>query len=161
MQQDTLYSIVKSWAEKERSINSLQEILEWINSRNQTVAVEIHKNKLSDSTFWFYDAQQGTIHNKNNSFFSIAGFEKIGEDGSIIRQPVILQQEIGFLGIICQEIDGVMYFLMQAKIEPGNINKIQLSPTIQATKSNFTVWGGVIPSLSKAKAATVEATSPC
>ena len=27
---------------------------------------------------------------------------------------------------------------MQAKIEPGNINKIQLSPTIQATKSNFT-----------------------
>lgn len=27
---------------------------------------------------------------------------------------------------------------MQAKIEPGNINNIQISPTIQATKSNFT-----------------------
>jgi len=27
---------------------------------------------------------------------------------------------------------------MQAKIEPGNVNKIQISPTIQATKSNFT-----------------------
>lgn len=27
---------------------------------------------------------------------------------------------------------------MQAKIEPGNINKVQISPTIQATKSNFT-----------------------
>ena len=26
---------------------------------------------------------------------------------------------------------------MQAKIEPGNINKVQISPTIQATKSNF------------------------
>jgi len=26
---------------------------------------------------------------------------------------------------------------MQAKIEPGNINKVQVSPTIQATKSNF------------------------
>ena len=31
-----------------------------------------------------------------------------------------------------------MNFLMQAKIEPGNVNVIQLSPTIQATKSNFT-----------------------
>lgn len=30
-----------------------------------------------------------------------------------------------------------MQFLMQAKIEPGNVNKIQISPTIQATKSNF------------------------
>ena len=35
---------------------------------------------------------------------------------------------------------------MQAKIEPGNINKIQLSPTIQATKSNFTQkHGGAKP----------------
>ena len=27
---------------------------------------------------------------------------------------------------------------MQAKIEPGNINVVQLSPTLQATKSNYT-----------------------
>ena len=30
-----------------------------------------------------------------------------------------------------------MYFLVQLKVEPGNINYIQLSPTIQATRSNF------------------------
>lgn len=146
MQQDTLYSIAKSWAEKDKSINTMQEILSWVNSLNETVEVDIHRNKLSDSAFWFYDADEGTIHNKNNSFFSITGFEKTGDDGTIIRQPVILQQEIGFLGIICQEINGVMHFLMQAKIEPGNINKIQLSPTIQATKSNFTQkHGGAKP----------------
>ena len=27
---------------------------------------------------------------------------------------------------------------MQAKIEPGNVNYVQLSPTLQATKSNYT-----------------------
>ena len=27
---------------------------------------------------------------------------------------------------------------MQAKIEPGNVNHVQLSPTIQATRSNYT-----------------------
>lgn len=36
-----------------------------------------------------------------------------------------------------QGIGGILYFLMQAKIEPENINKVQISPTIQATKSNF------------------------
>ena len=30
------------------------------------------------------------------------------------------------MGILCKKIDGVLYFLMQAKIEPGNINKQQL-----------------------------------
>ena len=32
---------------------------------------------------------------------------------------------------------------MQAKVEPGNKNKLQISPTVQATKSNYTrVHGG-------------------
>ena len=35
---------------------------------------------------------------------------------------------------------------MQAKIEPGNLNQIQISPTLQATKSNFTqAHGGKKP----------------
>ena len=33
---------------------------------------------------------------------------------------------------------------MQAKVEPGNINSIQLSPTLQATRSNYTkAHGGI------------------
>ncbi len=146
MKQETLYAIAKSWVTTGKELHPTEEILEWVTTRNATVAVDIHKNTLSESKFWFYDEQQGTIHNQNNSFFSIAGFEKRLENGMVIRQPVILQQEIGFLGIICQKINGVMHFLMQAKIEPGNINKIQLSPTIQATKSNFTQkHGGARP----------------
>ena len=43
-------------------------------------------------------------------------------------------------------IDGKLNFLMQAKVEPGNVNVIQISPTIQATKSNFTQkHGGAVP----------------
>lgn len=146
MRQETLYSITKSWGKTESEINSTEEILAWVEKRNKTIDVDIRKNTLSESTYWFYDQKTGTIHNKKNSFFQIAGLEKELEDGSVIRQPVILQQEIGFLGIICQEIRGVMHFLMQAKIEPGNVNKIQISPTIQATKSNFTQkHGGAKP----------------
>ena len=146
LKQETLYAIAKSWVTTGGEAHSTEEILNWVTTRNQTVAVDIRKNTLSESKFWFYDQQQGTIHNQNNSFFSFTGFEKELEKGMMIRQPVILQQEIGFLGIICQEINGVMHFLMQAKIEPGNINKIQLSPTIQATKSNFTQkHGGARP----------------
>lgn len=146
MQHDTIYSIAKSWTVNEGVVNKTEDILEWVNCRNNTVEVDIRKNKLSESNFWFYDEQTGTIHNRNNSFFSISGFQKQIDSDTVISQPIILQQEIGFLGIICKEIKGVMHFLMQAKIEPGNINKIQLSPTIQATKSNFTQkHGGAKP----------------
>ena len=55
-----------------------------------------------------------------------------------MAQPIILQDEIGYLGIICHKFQNTWHFLMQAKIEPGNINYVQISPTIQATRSNFT-----------------------
>lgn len=116
--------------------NKIQHLIDWINQLNDEIQVEITQNNLSDSTFWYYDTDQGVIRNKNNSFFQIAGLETCtGETTK--SQPIIIQDEIGYLGILCKEFDGVLHFLMQAKIEPGNINKIQISPTIQATKSNF------------------------
>lgn len=139
--------LVKSWAEKDDCLESTSSILGWINELNQTYHVQIQKNKLSDSLFWFYDQQEGTIRNQKRSFFEITGIQKSIKGKVVLEQPVIIQDEISFLGIICKEINGVLHFLMQAKIEPGNVNIVQLSPTIQATKSNFTqAHGGAKPS---------------
>jgi len=119
----------------------LDGILDWVKDKNDNLKVNITKNKLSESSFWFYDEESGVIRNKNNSFFQIAGLRQF-RDEAVAEQPVLIQDEIGYLGFICKEIDGVLHFLVQAKIEPGNINKIQISPTIQATKSNFTQMHG-------------------
>ena len=126
------------------SINQLDQetnidsIIRWIDSLNSGLKVSLRKISLKESDFWFYSEKSGQISNRNNSFFRITGLQKIIDDKVILEQPIIIQKEIGYLGIICKEFDGVMHFLMQAKIEPGNINKVQISPTIQATKSNFT-----------------------
>jgi len=130
---DTLFSIAKSWICSDSTVNPTTDLLSWIFQRNAETAVEIHKIGLSACSPWFYDSAEGCIRNQNRSFFTITGYK-----GDGLSQPVILQKEIGYLGIICKEFDGVMHFLMQAKIEPGNVNCVQISPTIQATKSNFT-----------------------
>lgn len=122
----------------EMAVNKLEDLIAWIEKLNRTVRVSIHKVSLSDSDFWFYDKETGEIVNQNHSFFQIKGLQCVKNGEVIVEQPIIIQDEIGYLGMICRKFDGVMHFLIQAKIEPGNINKIQLSPTIQATKSNFT-----------------------
>lgn len=121
----------------DKAVESTEDIMAWIENSNNNLTVDINKCRLSESSFWFYDDKSGHIKNKNNSFFSVCGLQKFNGDTLIEEQPAIIQSEIGYLGILCKEIDGVLHFLMQAKIEPGNINKIQISPTIQATKSNF------------------------
>jgi len=141
-----IIKIIETWANKEGNINSIEEILEWIRSLNEKTEVSIKECSIDESTFWFYDDYNGEVLNRKRSFFSIKGIQKFENDILVLEQPIIVQAEIGYLGIICKEIDGIMNFLMQAKIEPGNVNHVQISPTIQATKSNFTrVHGGKLP----------------
>src|SRR5262249_25264452 len=83
-----------------------------------------------------------TEHNivhETGRFFSIDGINVKTNWGYVPEweQPIINQPEIGYLGFITREFDGILYFLMQAKIEPGNVNNVQLSPTLQATRSNY------------------------
>lgn len=128
------------------TFNSIDEILKWISSKNISTNVRIKKITLDECKPWVYNVDFGTIQNSNGSFFKVIGLKGIYEGEIIYEQPIILQDEIGYLGIICKVINGTMYFLMQAKIEPGNINKVQISPTLQATKSNFTQkHGGETP----------------
>ncbi|MEG1426176.1 MAG: NDP-hexose 2,3-dehydratase family protein [Oscillospiraceae bacterium] len=138
---NTLDQMIESWAIADQGVYSTEELLAWIAERNRTVQVQIDKIPFNEQEVWQYFPEEGVIGNAGRSFFTISGCENGG-----VQQPIILQNEIGYLGIICKEINGVLHFLMQAKIEPGNINKIQISPTIQATKSNFTqAHGGKKP----------------
>lgn len=134
-------AIVRSWAATDSPVTPTTEILEWIRERNRDTLVNIRKVSLSDMDNWFYAEEEGVLRNQTGSFFKVAGFRC-----GTVEQPMILQPESGYLGIICREINGILHFLMQAKIEPGNLNQIQISPTLQATKSNFTqAHGGKRP----------------
>ena len=83
--------------------------------------------------------ENGTLKHVSGRFFSIEGIQVETDYGDIRKwtQPIINQPEIGYLGILTKEFNGILYFLMQAKIEPGNVNCVQISPTLQATKSNY------------------------
>ena len=93
----------------------------------------------SEMTGWYVD-HDGSLKHNSGRFFTIQGIHVETDYGHTHAwdQPIINQPEIGYLGILTKVIDGTLYFLMQAKIEPGNVNCVQISPTLQATKSNYT-----------------------
>ncbi|MFG3254460.1 NDP-hexose 2,3-dehydratase family protein [Streptomyces sp. NPDC048172] len=89
---------------------------------------------------WDSDPETGDIRHHSGKFFAIEGLSFRASDGPVPRwdQPIINQPEVGILGILVKEFDGVLHLLMQLKAEPGNRDGLQISPTVQATRSNFT-----------------------
>jgi oxidase EvaA len=98
----------------------------------------------SHSEEWVFEG--GMLEHTSKKFFRIVGVEWENEKGTVLYQPLIEQKEIGTLGFIFRTQGGVREILVQSKIEPGNVNVVQLSPTCQATESNLLrVHGGEKP----------------
>lgn len=128
------------------SFISTDSILAWMKQQNVEVVSNIKQIPLNELRGWSY--RDDRIRHNSGKFFSIDGIRINTNYRDIPEwdQPIINQPEIGFLGFIVKKFNGVMHFLMQAKIEPGNLNIVQLSPTLQATRSNYTrVHGGKSP----------------
>ena len=117
----------------------VKSTVSWIKKQNEAVNVSVTKVNFDKLDKWHFDKKDGNLRHETGKFFSIDGIRISTTWGDVSEwdQPIINQPEIGFLGFIVKKIDGVLNFLVQAKIEPGNVNYVQLSPTLQATRSNY------------------------
>ena len=129
--------LISSLLSTDNPFNSTEEIKEWIRRRNNEVTVDVKQIAFSEMEKW--QISKSSIDHTSGRFFSIVGIDVTTDYGKLNnwRQPIINQPEVGYLGILTKVIDGTLYCLMQAKIEPGNVNCVQISPTLQATKSNY------------------------
>ncbi|MFG2407997.1 NDP-hexose 2,3-dehydratase family protein [Streptomyces brevispora] len=113
------------------------ETLDWLGFHRVTCGTEIRRIPFAGLDNWSFAPDTGDLRHSSGAFFTVEGLHVTRPDGTW-QQPIIVQPEIGILGILAKEFDGVLHFLMQAKMEPGNPNLVQLSPTVQATRSNYT-----------------------
>lgn len=118
---------------------STDDFLEWFAELRQSVAFDVKEIPFTSLRSWGFEPDTGNLVHESGRFFSIQGVDlRDANTGEQRSQPIINQPETGILGILAKEFDGVLHFLMQAKPEPGNADKLQLSPTMQATHSNYT-----------------------
>ena len=105
--------------------------------------LSVERMQTSESSQWFED-HEGNLAHKSGGFFRVVGVEyddPLAEGPQ--TQPILDQPEIGLLCFLTSYQDQTMWVLVQAKVEPGNVNEAQLAPTVQATESNYrTLHGG-------------------
>jgi len=140
-------NILRSELVVERNFNldsnsTNEEILEWYSEICNENSLKVEQVDLKDCDEWI--TTEKNIKHKSKKFFEIIGLKiqnshsrEVGQNGWY--QPII--KEVGYdggtLGLLRKKLEGIPHYLINAKAEPGNYNGIQLSPTLQATKSNL------------------------
>ena len=133
----------------ENQFRTLAEVQEWFKEQRSACAMEVSEIGINELKKWNVNKETGNIEHETGEFFSIIG---VNITNTVNREIVsgwtqpIMKQVKGILGILCKNFNGVRHYLIDAKAEPGNIHKLQLSPTLQSTFSNLKqVHGGKKP----------------
>ena len=126
----------------DNQINKLDYVIDWFNKKREESDMIVQEIDIKNLEKWNIQKESGNISHDSKGFFEIIGIKvsntfnrEVGKEGW--TQPMIAKNPGGILGILMKKINGVPHYLLQAKAEPGNIGKLQLSPTLQATTSNL------------------------
>ncbi|MEU8654513.1 NDP-hexose 2,3-dehydratase family protein [Streptomyces sp. NPDC048737] len=126
-----------SAATAEGAHTATSEVPGWLDLHRRRGGTVVRRIPFAALDHWSFAPDTGDLRHSSGRFFTVEGLHVVRPQAEW-QQPIIVQPEIGILGILAKEFDGVLHFLMQAKMEPGNPNLVQLSPTVQATRSNYT-----------------------
>lgn len=137
--QEAVVENIKDWSE----LYSLDSIMEWFKLEQQKCCMTVEDIPLSDCSGWSFDKHKGIFCHDSGEFFYVQGVRVKNTDGREVTegwdQPILTQVGFngGLLGLLRKKINNIPYYLVNAKAEPGNPDKIQISPTLQATYSNL------------------------
>src|SRR3989344_3693350 len=120
----------------------IKPILAGLKERQESYPVTVEEVGINDLQGWKVDPVSGNIEHESGKFFSIIGAKVTGAADREVpswSQPMLKQEEVGISGVIMQEKGGTKRYLFYAKFEPGNINKVQISPALQVSEGNLSL----------------------
>lgn len=131
---------LKDWSK----LGTIKDLNDWFYQYQAERALVLKDIPISECRGWSIDPKTGWITHSSGEFFVVQGLRicagverEVGDAGW--DQPILTQigYNGGILGLLRKKIEGIPYYLVEAKAEPGNPDKIQISPTLQATFSNL------------------------
>ncbi|MCS6153479.1 NDP-hexose 2,3-dehydratase family protein [Shewanella oncorhynchi] len=148
---ETMFESLNDWS----CFNSLSEIKVWFEDKKKQSTLVIENIPLNAVKGWKIDELTGNISHESGDFFTIHGIHVKSDNREVSvswEQPILEQvgYDGGLLGIIRKRFDGIPHYLCEAKEEPGNYGKVQISPSLQATFANINrAHGGRAPLFSE------------
>ena len=121
---DSLYN-------SENSSISLQKIINYVSSIREKYKLKISKIKLSEMKNWNFE--DDFIAREDRNYFKVIGIEANipNREKGYWQQPMIENLNIGICTLIGKYINNIFHIIVHTKFECGNIDNIELGPTIQ------------------------------
>lgn len=119
-------------------LHTMEELLQKITDEKCKCILETDLIPLNKVKRW--RCTKDEIFHEEQKYFSVIGVRINASDREVSSwdQPIIKQKQQGIVGFIIKEINGVLHFLVQLKMESGVMDILEIAPTVQCITDNYT-----------------------
>ena len=130
--------------------NDIEDVLDWLQGIKDNLPAKITEINLNEvNNGWNLNEETGNLEHKTGGFFKVVGVRtetSIRESGKGWNQPMVDQgTEASVVGLLKYKykrgnktsFSAVPLYLVEAKFEPGNYDRVLISPTLQVTYDNL------------------------
>jgi oxidase EvaA len=119
------------------SLHSFDDILSWLTNLKSFFDLKVEKKSLFELKDWVISETE--IAHVRQKYFKIIPVEVeiSSREVKTWNQPLVEPTQEGICGFIIKEINGILHFLVQAKLECGNHDIIEMAPTVQCLTGNY------------------------
>lgn len=119
------------------AVTIIHDVREWQKNSVQLNDFKCIPIDFSESDQWRFE--EGQLRHQTGGFFVLAGISAEARHPYLNgqQQLIILQRQIAINGFLLRKTDSGTKILFQGRVEPGNVNGMQLAPTVQSTEANY------------------------
>jgi oxidase EvaA len=131
------YKVLKSMLEYNNAVNSLNSIINFVTKHKSKFNLTVDKIPLKELNDW--NITDSTIEHIDEKFFKIIAVDVNINNREVLNwtQPMVKPAQEGLCAFVCKEINGLLHFAVQAKLECGNFDIIEFAPTVQCLTGNY------------------------
>lgn len=129
--------LASALADEADTVNDFDSIISWMTELKSRYRLQVERIPLNKVESWRIDEWE--IRHETGRYFSVKAFAVRASNREIRfwEQPLIESAKGGVVCFVCQMKQGTLHFLVQGRVEPGNLDAIEMAPTLQCTPGNY------------------------
>ena len=133
--------MIKS-AQTTSGVSTMRQLLSWLTGLKAKYDLIVTNKPIDKLQGWYRSETE--IANENKKFFKVIGVKVSISNREVTSwcQPLVQPMQQGLCAFIIKKKGGVWHFLVQAKMECGNYDVLELAPTVQSLTDNFRTYSG-------------------
>ena len=134
---DMVFKLMESVHGNSNSLNSINFLLRQISRAKFEHELDSQLIPLNNVNDW--RRSPSDISHVDGKFFSVIGVRVSASNREVCSwdQPIIRQVDPGIIGFVIRDINNVTHFLVQLKMESGNMDLLELAATVQCITGSY------------------------